>query len=61
MRPRDGNAVTARSLLIGLVLGSFWVLWPFKDFDSGAEVAGRDGEEKGTRVELLHDRRHPCG
>jgi len=34
------------AFLIGLVLGSFYVLWPFKDFDSGAAVEGRDGEEK---------------
>ena len=26
------------AFLIGLVLGSFWVLWPFKDFEAGARV-----------------------
>jgi putative membrane protein len=34
------------AFLIGLVLGSFYVLWPFKDFESGADVIGRDGETK---------------
>jgi len=29
------------AFLIGLVLGSFWALWPFKDFGAGAEVKGR--------------------
>ncbi len=37
--------------LIGLVLGSFYVLWPFKDFGAGAEVRGRDGELK-TEVQI---------
>lgn len=39
------------AFLIGLVLGSFYVLWPFKDFDQGAEVTGRDGETK-TEVRI---------
>ena len=39
------------AFLIGLVLGSFWVLWPFKDFDAGATVTGRGGEEK-TEVRI---------
>lgn len=34
------------AFLIGLVIGSFYVLWPFKDFDAGATVTGRDGETK---------------
>jgi hypothetical protein len=34
------------AFLIGLVIGSFYVLWPFKEFESGATVEGRDGEEK---------------
>jgi putative membrane protein len=34
------------AFLIGLLIGSMWVLWPFKDLDSGAEVQGRDGEVK---------------
>jgi len=38
------NATLA--FLIGLVIGSFWVLWPFKDFEAGAEVKGRSGEVK---------------
>lgn len=39
------------AFLIGLVLGSFYVLWPCKDFDAGAEVTGRDGETK-TEVRI---------
>ena len=34
------------AFLIGLLLGSLFVLWPFKDIDSGANVTGRDGEVK---------------
>ena len=34
------------AFLIGLILGSFWVLWPFKDYAAGADVAGRKGEVK---------------
>lgn len=34
------------ALLVGLVLGSFWVLWPFKDYAQGVEVVGRSGEAK---------------
>ena len=34
------------AFLIGLLLGSLWVLWPFKDVASGAEVADRSGEVK---------------
>ena len=34
------------AFLIGLLLGSLWVLWPFKDIASGAEVEGRGGEVK---------------
>jgi putative membrane protein len=34
------------AFLIGLLLGSLFVLWPFKDIDSGATVTGRDGEVK---------------
>lgn len=34
------------AFLIGLLLGSLWVLWPFKDLTAGAEVTGRDGEVK---------------
>lgn len=32
--------------LIGLIIGSFWVLWPFKDFEKGAAVTGRKGQVK---------------
>lgn len=34
------------AFLIGLLLGSLWVLWPFKDMTSGAEVTDRAGEVK---------------
>lgn len=32
--------------LIGLLIGSLWVLWPFKDIDAGAEITDRSGEVK---------------
>lgn len=34
------------AFLIGLLLGSLWVLWPFKEIAAGAEVVGRSGEVK---------------
>jgi len=34
------------AFLIGLLLGSLWVLWPFKEISAGAQIAGRDGEVK---------------
>ena len=34
------------AFLIGLLLGSLWVLWPFKEISAGAEVTGRSGEVK---------------
>jgi putative membrane protein len=34
------------AFLIGLILGSFLVLWPFKDFEAGSQVLGRSGEIK---------------
>ena len=34
------------AFLIGLLLGSLFVLWPFKDLDAGASVTGRSGEVK---------------
>ena len=34
------------AFLIGLLLGSLWVLWPFKDMTGGAEVTDRAGEVK---------------
>lgn len=34
------------AFLIGLVLGSLYVVWPFKAIEKGAQVAGRDGELK---------------
>ncbi len=32
--------------LIGLLIGSLWILWPFKNIDSGASVKNRHGEVK---------------
>lgn len=34
------------SFLIGLILGSFFILWPFKDYSVGKEIQGRSGEVK---------------
>lgn len=34
------------AFLIGLLIGSLWVLWPFKDISSGAQIRGRSGEVK---------------
>ncbi len=34
------------AFLIGLLLGSLWALWPFKDISEGAAVQGRKGETK---------------
>jgi putative membrane protein len=34
------------SFLIGLILGSFFILWPFKDYTAGKEIQGRSGEVK---------------
>lgn len=34
------------AFLIGLLIGSLWVLWPFKDVAAGAEVTGRGGDVK---------------
>ncbi len=34
------------AFLIGLLLGSLWVMWPFKDISAGAEVADRSGDVK---------------
>lgn len=34
------------AFLIGLLLGSLWVLWPFKEIGAGAEVTDRSGEVK---------------
>ena len=34
------------AFLIGLIIGSLFVLWPFKDVSQGATVTGRDGEVK---------------
>lgn len=34
------------AFLIGLLLGSLWVLWPFKEIAAGAEVTGRSGDVK---------------
>lgn len=32
--------------LIGLLLGSLWILWPFKDIEAGASIKNRQGEIK---------------
>jgi putative membrane protein len=34
------------AFLIGLLIGSLWVLWPFKEISEGAEIADRHGEIK---------------
>jgi putative membrane protein len=34
------------AFLIGLLIGSLWVLWPFKDVAAGADVTGRGGDVK---------------
>jgi putative membrane protein len=34
------------AFLIGLLIGSLWILWPFKDLESGAAVVDRSGEVK---------------
>lgn len=37
---------TTMAFLIGLILGSFFILWPFKDYDAGKTIQGRSGEVK---------------
>jgi putative membrane protein len=32
--------------LVGMLLGSFWVLWPIKDIEKGKDILGRDGKVK---------------
>ncbi len=34
------------AFLIGLLIGSLWVLWPFKDLEHGAAIEDRSGEVK---------------
>ncbi len=34
------------AFLIGLLIGSLWVLWPFKEIDAGAQIQDRHGEVK---------------
>lgn len=34
------------TFLLGLILGSFFILWPFKDYANGQAVVGRSGEVK---------------
>jgi putative membrane protein len=34
------------AFLIGLLIGSLWVLWPFKEIDAGAHIQDRHGEIK---------------
>ncbi|MDJ0763122.1 MAG: DUF368 domain-containing protein [Myxococcota bacterium] len=47
------------AFLIGLLLGSLWVLWPFKDVASGAEVVDRQGEVKEEVKIATADNRMP--
>lgn len=42
----DHKKSSTMSFLIGLILGSFFILWPFKDYSAGKEVQGRSGEVK---------------
>lgn len=48
------------AFLVGLVLGSFWVLWPFKDYGQGVEVVGRSGEVKQEVLVASAPRRLPA-
>jgi putative membrane protein len=34
------------AFLIGLLIGSLWVLWPFKEIDAGARIEDRRGQVK---------------
>jgi len=34
------------AFLIGLIIGSFWVLWPIKDFAAGTEITNSTGQVK---------------
>lgn len=34
------------TFLLGLILGSFFILWPFKDYSVGQTIVGRSGEVK---------------
>ncbi|MBN2343883.1 MAG: DUF368 domain-containing protein [Deltaproteobacteria bacterium] len=34
------------AFLIGLIIGSLFVMWPFKDVSQGTAITGRDGEVK---------------
>jgi putative membrane protein len=34
------------AFLIGLLIGSLWVLWPFKEIDAGAKIQDRHGDVK---------------
>lgn len=34
------------SFLLGLILGSFYILWPFKDYSLAQTIVGRSGEVK---------------
>lgn len=34
------------AFLIGLILGSFYILWPFKDYSQSQNIVGRKGEIK---------------
>jgi len=34
------------AFLIGLIIGSLWILWPIKDFESGTKILDSSGNEK---------------
>ena len=50
----------ALAFLVGLVLGSFWLLWPFKDYGAGVVVEGRSGEVKREVLIASAPRRLPA-
>lgn len=49
------------AFLIGLILGSFWVLWPFKDYAAGQQVTNSKGEVKRSIAVATAPNRLPGG
>jgi putative membrane protein len=49
------------AFLIGLILGSFWVLWPFKDYTAGQQVVDSRGEVKRSIAVATAPNRLPGG
>lgn len=49
------------AFLIGLILGSFWVLWPFKDYAAGQQVVNSKGEVKRSIAVATAPNRLPGG